>query len=184
MCCQLLRGVLRFNLKRATLSLFASFLLLGAGQATSTAFAAPESRLASGLVQHQGENGRVYGWASAEYLAANPDAIPGVHAVKTGDGAIKPMSASGCNVNVCISVSGTREYVSNWTTTAYGNEGCIRAYFMDWAGEHPGPVICPNGTGPGVYYDTTGPTGLYHNGEQLCNFWERMSGLPCITIHT
>lgn len=126
------------------------------------------------------------GWISTDYLRAHPDAIPGVKydpsspgGVKPA-GAVEPASASGCDLNVCISIDGDSTLVTDWTTTAYGNTGCANAYFAYHAGYYVGPQVCPDGGGDGVYYDSTGPTGYFPDGDQLCNYWQGgPSGEPC-----
>lgn len=127
-------------------------------------------------------NGGTAGWASISYLQAHPDAIPGVHVSVGAAGGVRPASASGCNQNVCIDITGSDLFVSNWTTTAYGNVGCTYAAFHSQSFTAYGPWICSTGSGPGVYYDTTGPVGYYQDDEEVCNSWLEIRGYPCETI--
>jgi hypothetical protein len=102
---------------------------------------------------------------------------------------IAPLSAFGCNGNVCIDVQGTGNTVVDWGTKAIGNVGCQRAYFQfkvpyaSWQ-SHEGPSICPKDSRQGVYYDYTGPTGWFANNTQLCNVWSKSSGRPCETVQS
>jgi hypothetical protein len=57
--------------------------------------------------------------------------------------------------------------------------GCTRAYFLYNEGFYEGPEVCADGSGPGVYYDNTGPSGYFPDGDQLCNSWLSIAGLPC-----
>lgn len=139
----------------------------------------------SGKVEVRTTNGTA-GWVSDEYLKAHPDAIPGMtyDPSSTGpvkpDGAMQPDSASGCDLNVCINIDGDSTLVTNWTTTAYGNTRCANAYFAYHAAYNVGPTVCPDGGSQGVYYDSTGPTGYFPDGDQLCNYGQNgPSGEPC-----
>lgn len=130
--------------------------------------------------------GHTEGWASVTYLRAHPDAIPGLR-VTVAPSTVIPDSASGCNYDVCIDITGSSTNVSNWTTTAYGNVGCTMPWFI-WTEpgqgtEHEaGPNICPTSGGDGVYYDTQGPFGYFPGGSHLCNTWNRIPGEPCENI--
>ena len=114
------------------------------------------------------------------YLKSHPKAIPGVRV--SPNGAMGPASASGCNFDVCIELTGDGLFVSNWTTEAFGNVGCTYAFFHSQPFTVTGPTICPDSSDPGVYYDTTGPAGYYQDGEELCNNWNNISGYPCEEI--
>jgi hypothetical protein len=138
--------------------------------------------LRAGAVVVPVANGGTAGWASISYLRAHPDAIPGVHVSMAGSGDVRPASASGCNQNVCIAITGDGLFVSNWTTTAYGNVGCTYAAFHSQMFTVYGRWICATGSGPGVYYDTTGPIGYYQDDEEVCNSWLDIRGYPCETI--
>ncbi|MEO6087207.1 MAG: hypothetical protein ABIQ18_29260 [Umezawaea sp.] len=148
---------------------------------SSTAFAADSGSgaLPVGFVQFTNAQGKTAGWASLEYLKANPTAIPRVRvdAART-DRAAAAMSASGCNHDVCIAIVGSSLTVNQWSTQAFGNVGCSHAYFVSATFTVQGREICPSGTGSGVCYDNTGPTGVYSNDEQLCDDWQNVWGFP------
>jgi hypothetical protein len=116
------------------------------------------------------------------YLQAHPGTIPGV-TVRSGAvvrSTVSPDSASGCDLDVCISISGASTIVDAWSTTAYGNTGCATAYFAWSQNYHVSSLVCPDGGGSGVYYDTTGPTGYFPAGDALCNYWHNgPPGEPC-----
>lgn len=115
-----------------------------------------------------------------KYLKAHPGAVPGVTVTSASGGGVKPNSAHGCDLNVCISIVGDSTTVTHWETTAYGNNGCANAYFAWNQGYHVGPTVCPDSMNSGVYYDTTGPTGYFPDGDQLCNYWQNgPPGEPC-----
>jgi len=139
-----------------------------------------------GFVSVTNASGQTAGWASVTYLRAHPDAIPGLRATAL-PGTVTPDSASGCNYDVCISITGSSTNVSNWTTTAYGNVGCTIGWFI-WTEPHEGtsseptPEICPDSFEDGVYYDTLGPYGFFANGSHLCDTWNRIPGEPCENI--
>jgi hypothetical protein len=158
--------------------------VLAVTAATATATAATSRPLTTstpGLVTVFGVQGGKAGWASVDYLKTHPGAIRGVTITPRGES--KPQSASGCNQNVCIYIDGDSTTVVGWETTAYGNTGCANAMFSWHEGAHRGETVCPDSDGPGVYYDTTGPTGYYPAGDHLCNFWHHgPSGLPCEDI--
>lgn len=166
------------SIRRSLIKLgFALLVIVG----TISAAAAPAVADVSstpGLVTVHGPHGENAGWASLDYLKAHPGAIPGVKVTPTSG--LQPYSASGCNLNVCIDIVGASTTVTSWSTTAYGNTGCANAYFAWHEGYYVGPTVCPNGLQPGVYYDTTGPTGYFPNGDQLCNYWYNgPAGHPC-----
>ena len=92
------------------------------------------------------------------------------------------MSASGCNVDVCIYLTGSGLTVDQWRTTGYvtSNE-CSRARF--WAN---GSIIkssslyCPSSSG--TLSTTWFSPGRFANGTQACNSWTNVTGYPCKTI--
>jgi hypothetical protein len=143
--------------------------------------AAPMNVVAhAGVVMVTGPHGERAGWVSQTYLKAHPDAIPGIKVTFPSNGPVVPDSASGCDLDVCIEVDGASTTVTGWVTTAYGNTGCANAYFAWNQGYYVGPTVCPSGSGSGVYYDSTGPTGYFPNGDQLCNYWYNgPPGEPC-----
>lgn len=151
-----------------------------------TANAAGSSGGSKGLVQ-VGQSG----WVSLEYLKKHPDAVPGVSVVETTDGkALGPTNASKCDDDVCINVIGSGLHIDQWSTTAFGNVGCAQATFDFFNGgyaDKQSGIICPDGSGPGVYYSAAGPTGWYRDGTEVCNYWQgargSIPGYPCAEIH-
>lgn len=167
--------------RHATLSLIAVSLLTAAN-ASLSAHAVTASG-SDGFLQHNFGAGKVAGWASISYLEEHPNAVPGfLIRSSSGDTRPRPTSADGCNLDVCIDVEGESLFVSRWSTQAFGNVGCTNAFFHSQAFTGRGQTICPDGSGPGVYYDNTGPVGYYQDTEELCNSWSRIAGYPCIEI--
>jgi hypothetical protein len=143
----------------------------------------------------------VSGWVSNAYLAAHPDAIPqplgsAVQAAASAD-AVTPMSAQGCNQNVCINIVGSGLVVDSWETTAMNSKSmCTHALYDIYepgnpvSGKEPsfsitGQKLC--GEGAGVFYDYESAGKLnYPNHTHLCNAWVRqiISGYPCEEIHS
>jgi len=97
---------------------------------------------------------------------------------------VTPMSASGCdNQTVCIDVYGTGTYIDQWNTQAFGNKGCIVAYWQrHWATVNESAYICPNSSGDGVYYANWDANVRYNDGDQVCNQWTMFYGRPCVWI--
>lgn len=169
-------------MRRKIAAVFVSFGLATPALTAASASAAP-------VVGHVHVAGGNSGWASAEYLASDPELADrlGVTVVPN-DGRVGPQDADNCREDVCINVLGDNEQVTHWETTAYGNEGCIRATFY-WVyygtdgvsdGEEESPTICPDSSGPGVYYSGVGPTGYYRHGTHLCSYWDIIPGAPCV----
>jgi len=134
-----------------------------------------------------------FGWASNSYIKAHPGQIAGLRMQPDGSittsnssapASVTPDSANGCNRDVCIDIQGSSLYVYEWSTTAYGNVGCTHTQFQAGRLTRNGPTICPTGSGDGVYYDTTGPIGVFPNHQQVCNVWRSIAGRPCETIHS
>lgn len=101
----------------------------------------------------------------------------------TPDGGFTTQSASGCNVNVCIYLTGTGLTVDRWRTTGYVTAGtCSRARF------HANDTIiktsslhCPSTSG--TLSATWDNPGRFANNTQACNSWTNVSGYPCKTIY-
>ena len=98
------------------------------------------------------------------------------------NGVSVPDSASGCNQDVCIDIEGLSLIVTEWSTTAFGNVGCTFTQFQGGRHTRTGDTICPDSSEPGVYFDTTGPTGIFEDGLRVCNVWNKIGGRPCETI--
>ena len=92
---------------------------------------------------------------------------------------IHPMSASGCNQDVCIEITGTSNEVSKWYTAAYPYDGYTEicsfpAFWIDGELDYAGYEIC--GTLLEAWDDATE---VFENGTQLCNTWPGVAGRPC-----
>jgi hypothetical protein len=119
---------------------------------------------------------------SESYLKTHPLTIRGIRI--GADGRMAPASSHGCNRDVCIAIDGIPLFVFSWETTAFGNVGCTFAQFQAGSLTKNGPTICPDSSSPGVYYDTSGPIGVFPNHQQACNVWRGVGGRPCETIHS
>lgn len=127
--------------------------------------------------------GRVAGWASIESMKHDPKSVPAAVrdavSAHTGGYQVVPLSAFGCSGDVCIDLDGDSTLVVSWGTQAFGNAGCQNAFFEYPADTYVGPIVCPDASGDGVYYDYTGPTGYFPDGAKLCNSWDHSSGRAC-----
>lgn len=159
---------------------FRVFLSLGVALVAALAFTVPaqagEASTTDGFrllantsdhIEYATPDGGKVGWASVSYTAAHPDLV-------------KPASASGCNEQVCIDVSGDGLFVSQWATTAFTlTGGCYYAYYHAQSFSVTSPQLCGSA---GTFYDESGPAGYYQDGEELCNNWSGIQGYPCIEI--
>ncbi len=75
-------------------------------------------------------------------LAAAPSAAGSTRAAQAAP--ISPLSASGCNGNVCINVHGSGSTVNDWKTTAWATTSiCTQAhYWANYVLEHEGSSQC------------------------------------------
>jgi hypothetical protein len=92
------------------------------------------------------------------------------------------LSASGCNVDVCIYLTGSGLTVDRWRTTGYVRGGtCSRGRF--WAN---GTLVktsaqyCPSSAG--TLSATWESPGRFSDPTQACNSWGNVTGYPCKTI--
>lgn len=94
-------------------------------------------------------------------------------------GTLIPRSASGCNFDVCISITGSSTYVDDWNTTAYWNGGYICTHSV-WL-QNGNIIRTGNGTcgGAGVFFSDWAPKKNFQNESKLCNKWEFIPGEPC-----
>ncbi len=92
-----------------------------------------------------------------------------------------PQSASGCNQNVCIYVTGSGLHVDSWTSSAVGPVGCTTANF-DAGSEHAHYKVCSDNNGN--YFVNPGINRNFANGTKLCNSWDNIPGYPCETVHS
>lgn len=101
-----------------------------------------------------------------------------------------PTTVNKCDDVVCLDIVGTGLHIEKWSTSAFGNVGCAQATFDffngGYADKHSNP-ICPDSSGPGVYWSRSGPTGWYRDGTEVCNYWQgargSLPGYPCAEIH-
>lgn len=97
-----------------------------------------------------------------------------------------PLSASPCDFDVCLVITGTGLHVTDWDTSAfYGGTGtlCTRAaWHQNGAIIRTGPTIC--GKGPGTFYSAWTPNKNFPNDTLACNGWTNVKGYPCATIHS
>jgi hypothetical protein len=98
---------------------------------------------------------------------------------------VRPYSASGCNGNVCIQVTGGGLNVSNWTTTDYnGDYICtFAAYWIPannvWATSNE---VCGTSFWSGL---SSPPLPLiFRVNTQICNSWWNQPGKPCEYVHS
>lgn len=115
--------------------------------------------------------------------AAVPDGDLLVEFTPDTSGEITILSASGCNYDVCIYLTGSGLTVDKWRTTGYvtSNE-CSRAKF--WANGDlikTSSLYCPSTSGTlSVTWDNPG---RFADGTKACNSWTNVTGYPCKTIY-
>ena len=92
-------------------------------------------------------------------------------------------SASGCNGSVCIFLTGTGLYVSDWTTRAYPTSYvCSSPRF--WRN---GVLVATGSTacgGAGSEFVAHYGSGWFSDGDVLCSTWTNLPGRPCETVHS
>lgn len=102
--------------------------------------------------------------------------------ISAGGRAARPDSASGCNEEVCIEVTGSGLVVTKWFTAAFSpdyDEICsFPAFWVDDEIDFVGDEIC--GTEIEAWDDATED---FENNTQLCNSWPGVAGFPCETVH-
>lgn len=95
---------------------------------------------------------------------------------------MRPDSASGCNDQVCIEVTGTGLEVTKWYTAAYSPDNddicSYPAFWVDGELDFTGEEIC--GTLLEAWDDEPE---WFDNHTQLCNTWPGVAGRPCETVH-
>lgn len=141
----------------------------------STRAAAPSGRHLTFMTVQQGEAQGIYPGMS--YEGSTPSPVVTI-------GKLRPASASGCNQNICIQVTGSGLTVSDWSTSAYFTDA-TESFAAYWAN---GSVIATSpafNASPGTwYYDDWGHSGTFANGTILCNTWFDNLGKPCETVHS
>jgi hypothetical protein len=100
----------------------------------------------------------------------------------TPQGPLRPASASGCNQDVCLSIVGTGNYVSDWSTTAYWDGGYICTHSF-WS---LNDRLIRTGNGAcgraGVFFSDWSPRRGFPYPSLACNTWQVIPGRPCETI--
>jgi len=108
---------------------------------------------------------------------------------KAGDSysAVRPLSASGCNQEVCIIITGSGLKVTGWQTTGEytGAKDPFCTYSVYWA---PGNTVYATGIvvcgGQGTYYGYFADVPIvWTTNIQICNTWAGIPGKPCETVH-
>jgi len=117
--------------------------------------------------------------ALGSLLAAAPSAAGGTQVAQVA--VISPLSASGCNGNVCIDVQGSGSTVNDWNTTAWATTYvCTQAqYWANYVLEHQGSSQCVHA---GTELVSDWKNTWWPNGTVLCNTWPGIPGEPCETI--
>jgi len=96
---------------------------------------------------------------------------------------VAPLSASGCNQDVCISIVGSSNHVDSWSSQAFwnGGETCTRSkFFINSAVIRTGTVVCG---GAGVFFTDWEANKFFPSPSLACNTWTTIPGKPCETIH-
>ena len=98
-------------------------------------------------------------------------------------GTVGTMSASGCNIDVCIYLYGSGLTVDKWETTGtVTSSTCSYArFYADDTLIATSSTICSSGSG--TLKATWNNPGWFADGTQLCNSWSGISGYPCKTVH-
>ncbi len=112
------------------------------------------------------------------------DANGQIPTISMESGSVQPDSASGCNKDVCIYVTGSGLHVSKWETTAYFSSGScsIAAFWVNHRLTHTSDLIChPTG---GWYHYTWSNPGNFADNTKVCNTWTHRDGEPCETVHS
>ncbi len=128
--------------------------------------------------------GHGVGAASDAPTADGDDVVVTFTPGKADPGGAAVEDASGCNINVCIYLTGSGLVLSQWRTTAYvASATCTRASF--WAnGTRVRQSATYCSSGPGTISATWTNPGSFTNGTQACNSWTVVSGYPCKTIQS
>jgi hypothetical protein len=103
--------------------------------------------------------------------------------VASADG-LSPLSASGCNGDVCLSVTGNGTSVSAWSTSVEPSSAiCTHAEFLvnnSLVGQSATKCLASSQSASA---SLNNPSGLSLSpGDQLCNEWAGVPGKPCATI--
>lgn len=98
-------------------------------------------------------------------------------------GPAEPLSASGCNGDVCIDLQSSGSLITDWETTAYAAKAtCTYADF--WAN---GTLEAQTGSqcvSAGTELRADLKDVSFPSGTRLCNTWPGISGEPCETVES
>lgn len=102
--------------------------------------------------------------------------------VRTPAAVVRPNSASGCNDDVCIEVTGSGLEVTKWYSLAMADdigEICgTPVFWVDDEVDMEGTEIC------GDYLEAwDDEEEEFENNTQLCNSWSPVPGFPCEIVH-
>jgi len=92
------------------------------------------------------------------------------------------LSASGCSQEVCISIIGSSNFVSEWDTHAIAEDATCTwpDFLINNAIVYPGDLIC--GDGAGVFSAFWKANRYFPSPSLACNTWFNIPGKPCETI--
>ena len=95
---------------------------------------------------------------------------------------ISPLTASGCNQDVCIYVEGSGTQVTYWSTTASlpASMCTVANYWANGVLVYEGNTKCGSSGGRVSSYWSN--PGYFAAGTVLCNTWTGIPGKPCETI--
>jgi hypothetical protein len=99
----------------------------------------------------------------------------------------RPDSASSCDLEVCIYVTGGGLTVNSWETTGdYDGQTPVCTYAVYWA---PSNTVYATGTavcgGDGLYYGYDKDTPIiWGTAITICNTWVEMYGKSCVGVHS
>ena len=124
-------------------------------------------------------------------LGIEPGMGPKVSTSVAPAGRVAPgsaQSASGCNQEVCIILTGSGRKVTGWQTTGEytGSSDAFCTYAVYWA---PGNSVYATGItvcgGPGEYYGYYAEVPIvWSSNIELCNTWAGIPGKPCEEVHS
>jgi hypothetical protein len=95
---------------------------------------------------------------------------------------IVPLTASGCNQDICIYVEGSGTQVTYWSTTAVlpVSMCTVAKYWANGVLIYEGNTKCGSaGARVSSYWNSPG---YFPAGTEVCNTWTGVPGKPCETI--
>lgn len=104
--------------------------------------------------------------------------------------AVRPMSASDCDGDVCIAVYGDYNYIGTWDTQAYYNgtgTKCTVPHYIHFTLANGATEVRTGGqlcaSTPGVFYAEWNPNRNFDNGLAI-NTWDGFTGSPNVVINS